>query len=38
VELEDLSALEKLFEVNIAVYSLEPTIPNGEESNEEQQI
>ncbi|XP_031574894.1 uncharacterized protein LOC116308570 [Actinia tenebrosa] len=35
VELEDLSVLEKLFEVNIAVYSLEPTRPEGEVADEE---
>ena len=35
MDLADLPVLEKLFEVNIAVYSLEPTRPDAEEGDEE---
>ena len=35
VKLTELSDLEHLFEVNLSVYSLEPTKPDGEEGEED---
>ena len=38
VKIEDLSDLERLFEVNIFVYSLEPTKPDGDEEDDTNEV